>query len=95
MKLSFKVSHVSSLFGFLETFLHNVDHLIHDLPNRIGIELYSNVIHDSPAIYVPITARENLSSDILVQKIDLLAHSQKIFLDLNDSFEIVLGLVRI
>lgn len=97
-KYTFKVSGVDSLQDFLTYFLRQVELMgVFDLtPNsRVGFELYSNVKIGAPALYIPLKKKESLNNDDLIFRLQKISVSESIFLDLDQEFEIVIGVVEI
>ena len=62
---------------------------------RIGVEMYSNIIHDSIPIYIPLSKREDLKTNSLLTKLEQCCESTRIFLDLTKPFKIVVGIINL
>lgn len=98
-KFTFFISHIETLHDFLLSFLREIE-LFGLFPpltsdSRIGFEVFSNVIIDSPPIYIPLRKREFLHNDDLIHRLSKVSVSKSMFIDLDSEFEVAVGIVNL
>ena len=102
VKCYFLVSELSDLNTAVEKILRNVqlsEIMRFDDNSWVGIEVYSNVNADennisNDLIYLPMRRKKELNSQLLIKELDRVTQSVRVFLNLEDSFQIVISMFK-
>lgn len=97
-KLTFRVSNIEEIENFLLYFVREVQLLeVFNITSqtRIGFEVFSNVKFGVPPLYIPLRKLELLRNEHLFLRLRKILVSNVHFLNLDESFEIVVAVVNI
>ena len=97
-KFTLRISNLHSLDDFLEILLIEMElmRLFTFTPSTmIGVEVHSNLIPDANVLYIPIRTKNSLTNHHLIRELERMTNSGKIFLDLDQAFEIVISVIQV